>query len=195
MSYIFAFIFLISIFCGILTGKTEEITNSIISESVNAVEIGITLAGGMAFWGGIMKIAEKSGYVNIVARLFKPIIKKLFKDLDENGKAMKAIVMNIVANLLGLGNASTPLGIEAVKRISQEESSANKVTKNMSTFIILNTSCLQILPINIATLRLKFGSQAPFEILPCIIITSLVALVFGLVTVHLFYRLDYTKKR
>lgn len=188
MSKIFSFLFIISISFFLFRGETENLTNIILSESVNAVQIGITLAGGMAFWGGIINIAKKSGYIDIIAKLFTPIIKMIFKSLNSQGKAVKPIVMNIVANLFGLGNAATPLGIEALKEISEEEKSTTKVTKNMAKFIILNTSCVQILPINIATLRMNYGSSSPFEILPCILLTTIISLIFGLLAVESLYK-------
>ena len=183
MKFLFPFIFIASIVFSVFSGRLEQVTNAVLGESLNAAELFITLAASMAFWGGIMKIAEKSGFTNIIARLFKPLAKLLFPNLSTKSKAFKAIVMNLTANLLGLGNAATPLGIEAVKELSKEERSHGYATKNIITFVVMNTASIQLLPVTIATLRLSSGSSSPFDIIPCVIITSLVSVCFGIFAV------------
>lgn len=187
MSYIFTIIFVISIVVGLLFGKSEELTNSIMQSCQDAVSLAIDLAGAMAFWGGIMNIAKKSGLSDLFVKFLSPILKLIFKGLNENGKAFKAVVMNIVANMLGLGNAATPLGIEAVKEMTKEEKSGGKITKNLATFIVLNTASVQLIPVTVGTLRQKYGSQSPFDVTACILIASLFSVVTGVLTVKFLY--------
>ncbi len=187
MSYIFTVIFVISIVVGLFFGKSEELTNSIMQSCQDAVSLAIDLAGAMAFWGGIMNIAKKSGLSDLFVKFLSPILKLIFKGLNENGKAFKAVVMNIVANMLGLGNAATPLGIEAVKEMTKEEKSGGKITKNLATFIVLNTASVQLIPVTVGMLRQKYGSQSPFDVTVCILITSLFSVVTGVLAVKFLY--------
>lgn len=180
MKFIFAFSVIISIIFGFFTNKTQEVTKALMTQSQNAVELSITLMGAMAFWGGIMKIAEKSGFTDVVAKLFRPLAKRLFKGLNLEGKAFKAIVMNLTANLLGLGNAATPLGIQAVKELAREEKSNGFATENMVIFIVMNTASIQLLPITVATLRLAHGAKNPFDILPAVLISSFCSAAVGI---------------
>lgn len=170
----------VSFAAAAVSGKGDELSTSILSSAENAVNLSFTLLGAMAFWGGVMRIAEKSGLVNKVARLFRPLLRLLFKGIDENGEAFGAIVMNVSANLMGLGNAATPLGIKAIKALSQEENACGSATANMVTLVVLNTASLQLLPTTIATLRASYGSSAPLDILPSILFSALCALIVGI---------------
>lgn len=137
-----------------------------------------------------MRVAEKSGITDVIARLFRPVLKHLFKGLDTSGKAFHAICMNITANLLGLGNAATPLGLEAMKRLEEEEGENEVTSRNMVLFVVLNTASITLIPTTAASLRLKHGSAAPMEILPCVLITSVCALISALVIAIIFDRGD-----
>lgn len=170
----------VSLAAAAIAGKGDELSASILSSAENAVSLSFTLLGAMAFWGGVMRIAEKSGLVNKIARLFRPLLRLLFKGIDENGEAFGAIVMNVSANLMGLGNAATPLGIKAMKALSKEENAHEAATANMVTLVVLNTASLQLLPTTIATLRASYGSAAPLDILPSILFSALCALAVGI---------------
>lgn len=129
-----------------------------------------------------MKVAEKSHLTDKLAAAFRPFAKLIFKDLDLNGKAFHAICLNVTANMLGLGNAATPLGIEAMKALETEEKANGTATRNMIVFSVLNTASVTLLPTTAASLRSKHGSAAPMEIFPCVIITSVIALAAGLIS-------------
>lgn len=139
-----------------------------------------------------MRVAEKSKLTNALSALFRPFLKRLFKGLDMNGKAFHAICMNITANLLGLGNAATPLGLEAMRRLEQEEQPGETTSRSMITFIVLNTASITLIPTTAASLRLRHGSSAPMEIFPCVVVSSVCALAAGLISV---YALDGIRKR
>lgn len=171
----------ISFVFSALTGKGDELSTSILSSAESAVSLSLTLLGAMAFWGGVMRVAEKSGLVKLVSRMFRPLLRLLFRGLDENGEAFGAIVMNVAANLMGLGNAATPLGIKAIKALAKEEHADGKATANMIMLVVLNTASLQLLPTTIATLRASYGSVTPLDILPSILFSALCALVVGII--------------
>ena len=179
MKFIFAFLISISFVDGIFNENTNSVSNAAISGCGDAVQLTITLAGSMAFWGGIMRVAQKSGITDFIAKLFKPVARLLFSGLDLNGKAFKAITMNLTANLLGLGNAATPLGIEAVRRLKEEESTENAASDNIVMLVVLNTASIQLLPTTIAAMRLSHGSVSPLDILPAILISSLISVTAG----------------
>ncbi|MBQ8787168.1 MAG: spore maturation protein A [Oscillospiraceae bacterium] len=186
MKWIFAIMLIISAILGAIQNKISEVSSAALNSCVEAVELCIYLTGGMCMWGGIMRVAEKSGVTDVLAKLFRPLLKHLFKGLDTSGKAFHAICMNITANLLGLGNAATPLGLEAMKRLEEEEGESEVTSRNMVLFVVLNTASITLIPTTAASLRLKHGSEAPMEILPCVLITSACALMVGLITAIIF---------
>lgn len=182
IKWIFAAMLIISAILGAVQDNISEVSSAALNSCVEAVELCIYLTGGMCMWGGVMRVAEKSGVTDVLARLFRPLLKHIFKGLDTSGKAFHAICMNITANLLGLGNAATPLGLEAMKRLEEEEGENEITSRNMVLFVVLNTASITLIPTTAASLRLKHGSEAPMEILPCVLITSACALLVGLVT-------------
>ena len=182
MNIIFAAMIILSVICGILNGRSAEVSDAAINSCVEAVELFIFLIGGMCMWGGLMKIAERSHLTDKLAAAFRPFARLIFKDLDLNGKAFHAICLNVTANMLGLGNAATPLGIEAMKALETEEKANGTATRNMIVFSVLNTASITLIPTTAASLRSKHGSAAPMEIFPCVIITSAAALAAGLIS-------------
>lgn len=181
MKYIFTLMILISIAAAALTGNGGSLTEAVLNSPVEAVELCIYLCGGMCFWGGLMRIAERSGLTDIIAGVFAKILGRLFGDLDKNGRAFKAICMNITANLLGLGNAATPLGIEAMQAMKEEEGAAEEATPSMIMFTVLNTASLTLIPSTAMSLRIKYGSDDPAGIMPAIWLTSAAALAAAIV--------------
>lgn len=182
---IFSLLIIVSIAAGFGTGDLKSLTEAVLNEPVNAVELCIYLCGGMCFWGGLMRVAEKSGLTEGLARLFSFILGGLFKDIDKQGRAFKAICMNITANLLGLGNAATPFGIEAMKALAEEEGAGDTATPSMIIFTVINTASLTLIPSTALSLRMKYGSADPLEIVPAVWITSAAALAVS-VTAAIF---------
>jgi len=140
-----------------------------------------------------MRIAEKAGVTSALAKAFSPLLSRLFKGLDTNGKAFHAICMNISANMLGLGNAATPLGIEAVTAMKEEEGCTDTASRNMIIFTVMNTASITLIPSTAASLRLKFGSSSPLDILPAVWITSAAALIASLTAASIPYLGDKEK--
>lgn len=182
-----------SLFASLFPDSGKELSEIIISSPQRAVELTMTLLGTMAFWGGVMNVAEKSGLVKRIAKLFKPLLKRIFIGIDTNGEAFGAIVMNISANLMGLGNAATPLGIKAVTALAKEENTGSTATRNIITLVVINTASIQLLPTTVAALRQAYGSTDSMSILPSVLLTSAIALAMGLVSV--FVAEGYSKTR
>lgn len=195
MNKIFAAMLILSVVCGAATGRIQDVCNAALNSCVEAVELFLYLLGGMCMWGGLMRIAEKAKITDMLSKLFKPFLKHIFKGLDLNGKAFHAICMNITANLLGLGNAATPLGLEAMRRLEEEEQPGNTTSRNMIMFVVLNTASITLIPTTAASLRIKHGSAAPMEILPCVLITSTCALAAGLISAAALDGIKFGRKR
>ena len=180
MKWIFCGMVVLSVLFGALNGRMPQVSNAAISSCAGAVELVLSLTGAMCLWSGVMNVADKAGITRGLAKLFSPVLRVLFKGLPKDAPALKAISMNITANLLGLGNAATPLGIRAMQQLSKENGGSDTASRHMITFVVLNTASLQLIPTTIATLRLNHGSAAPLDILPAILITSAVSLCCGL---------------
>lgn len=180
LNVIWGFIVVLSIFCSIVLGKTENLSNAFVDSAADAMELLMTLAGIMCLWSGLMKIAERSGLNAMIARFFAPLLKKLFPRLDKNSAAFEAICMNISANLLGLGNTATPLGLKAMKELHTMDGSDNTASDEMVIFVVMNTASLQLMPTMLGSLRASYGSTAPFEILVPVWISSACALTVAL---------------
>lgn len=185
---IIVFFMLISIIFSIFNGTTGELSKSLLESSGMAVQTVITLVGTMALWGGAMRVAKSSGFTNKICRIIKYPIKFLFPEIDDNSSAFESISMNISANLLGLGNAATPLGLKAMKELKESNSSRKCITK----LVVLNSASIQLIPVTVATLRLSNGSEAPWDFVPAVLIVSLISLTSGLIMVK---ALNYNKNK
>lgn len=188
LNFVIVFMIAAAVIYGFAVGGIEEVSNAVFQSGEEAVTLTLTLVGSMAIWGGIMRVAQASGLTDKIARLMMPILVRLFKGLDKNSRAMQAIAMNITANLFGLGNAATPLGIEAMKRLEQEEKTGEVASKNMILFAVLNTSSVELIPATVATLRLAYGSREPMIILPCVLLVSLMSVAVCITLVNIFNR-------
>jgi len=172
---------LISVICAVITGRIPQVSDSILKGALESIDLVISLLGMMCFWTGIMKIADKSGLTKSLSRFFSPVLKLLFPDYKTESKAMKSICMNITANLLGLGNAATPMGIAAMKEMQKENSIPGVANNSMVMFVVLNTAALQILPTSMAILRQKHGSPMPLDVIPAVWFASIGALFVGII--------------
>ncbi len=179
MNYVWVIIIIFSFFCAIATGNMSSLSASVISGGTEAVTLVLKLSGIICFWNGLMAIAEKSGLTQIISNLLKPVMKLLFPKLKDE-KAKNAISMNLTANLLGLGNAATPLGLEAMKRLQESSLNKDTATDEMVRFVVLNSAALHLVPTTVALLRHEFGSQNPMEILLPSIVTSFLSVSVGI---------------
>ena len=160
LNYIWFGMMFIAVIVGILTGNIDEVTQAAIDMAKTAVEIAIGLIGIMALWLGTMKIAEESGLIRIIARAIRPITIRLFPDVPEDHPAIGTIILNMAANLLGLGNAATPLGLKAMEELQDLNPEKETATNAMCTFLAINTSSIQlILPATVVALMGAAANQ------------------------------------
>lgn len=187
MNYVWVIMIIFSLIAAFITDNMSELSSTLITSGNDAIELALKLSGVICLWGGLMSIAEKSGLTKIICKILKPILKLLFPKLnDENAK--NAIAMNITANLLGLGNAATPLGLEAMNRLKDHSLIKNTATDEMVRFVVLNTASLQLIPTTIALLRFEYGSKNPMEILLPSLITSFLSIIVGIALTFLLKR-------
>ncbi len=185
INYIWAAMIIISFFAAAINGNINAVTSGALNGAAEAVSLLISLLGIMALWTGLAKIAEKSGLVRIFSKLLRPITKRLFPRLKEGGAAMEKIVMNMVANLLGMGNAATPLGLSAMKELDALRE-GEEASDEMCTFAVLNTASLQLIPSTIISLRHAFGSKNPSIIILPVWLVSTAALLAALISSKIF---------
>ena len=189
MNYIWFFIILISIISAICTGRIDAVVNAILTGAQKAVEIAIYLAGIMAFWLGIMKIAEKSGLIEIIAGAITPVAKFLFPDIPKDNPAVGDIAMNFTANAFGLSNAATPIGIKAMKELQKLNINKESASNDMCTLLAMNTAGFQLVPATVIAILIACGSKNPTEIiLPTLIVTS-IAFISALVIVKVLEKI------
>lgn len=177
----------LSVVCALMTGRLGELSSAVMDGAQTAVELSIFLLGSMCAWLGFLKIAEESGLSRRLARALSPIIGRLFPEYREDEEIQGKISMNLSANLLGLGNAATPLGLAAMKSMA-EKNTTDSPTKGMILFVVMNTASLQLIPVNMAAMRANCGSAAPFSILPQVWITSAASLAVCMVACKLLER-------
>ncbi len=180
MNYLLPLMIIFSLFCAIATGKISELSNSIVTGGTDAISLVIKLTGVICLWNGLTAIAQKSGLTNLMCKLLSPVLNLLFPKLNDK-RAKEAIAMNITANFLGLGNAATPLGLEAMKRMQELNPHHEKATNDMARFVVINSAAIHLVPTTIALLRAEYGSSSPMEILLPSLLTSVTALTIGVI--------------
>ena len=174
MNYIFFILIAISIVAGFFNGTLNSVVNAMLDGCTTAVKIAFSLIGIMAFWLGIMRIAEKSGLVKILSKLIYPIAKHLFKDVKEDSPAIGDITMSITANALGLTNAATPIGLKVMKELQEDNPQKDRATDSMCMFLGMNTAGFQIIPATVIAILAGLGAKNPTEIvLPTLIVTTM----------------------
>ncbi|HEY9059062.1 MAG TPA: nucleoside recognition domain-containing protein [Pseudobacteroides sp.] len=183
LNYIWMGMLLIGFVIGGLNGRLEEVTQAAFNSSKSAVELSIGLLGILCLWTGLMGVAEKSGLLNKIAYLVSPLIRLLFPQIPKKSPAIGAIVMNMAANFLGLGNAATPLGLKAMNELQKHNTSKETASDSMVMFLILNASAIQLVPATIIALRSSAGSTNPAEVIIPIWVASASAAVTGIIAV------------
>ena len=173
INFIWLGLLISGIVVGIATGNIDAVTNAAIESANNAVELSLGLIGVMALWLGIMKIGEEAGLVEKLAKGLKPIMTRLFPDVPADHPAMGAMIMNMAANILGLGNAATPLGLKAMQELQELNPEKDTATDAMVTFLAINTSSITLIPSESIAILVAAGAKNPTEIIgPAIIATT-----------------------
>jgi spore maturation protein A len=189
MNHIWLAIVILAIVLGGINGKIENVTKSAIDAAGSSVTIAIGLIGVMALWLGIMKIAEDSGLMSLLAKIIAPILKRLFPDVPAGHPALASITMNIAANMLGLNNAATPLGLKAMEDLEKLNDHPGTATNAMCTFLTINTAGLQIVPATMIGVMASAGSKDPTAIIGTTIAAACIALIAGIAAVKILEKL------
>lgn len=166
---------IISFVFAIYSGKVLNVSNAVFASAEQTVTLCLSLLGTLCLWNGIMQIAVKTSIIEKLTKFLKPLISFLFPEIKENKKISKEISMNMVANILGLGNASTPLGLKAMESMQKENSSKDKLSNPMAMFILVNTASLQIIPTTVISIRNSLGSENPTKIIIAVWVATVVA--------------------
>ena len=186
LTWIWTSMIVISLIYAILSGNTEALTTAVTQGASSAVSLCIDICGITCLWCGIMKVLEYNGIIKKFAHILSPLINKILPSTLNKPKSTEYIAANISANLLGLGNAATPLGLKAISELYDNSGTA---TNDMCTFTVLNTASIQLIPITVAAVRTANGSSSPFDILPAIWITSLLSVSVGVLTSKLLSKI------
>lgn len=185
MAWIWTGMVAISVIYGLFSGNISAVGTAAMDGAASAVTLCISMAGVICLWSGVMEVMRRGGLSRKLAVLLRPILRRLFKGSANNDAAMEAVSANVSANLLGLGNAATPLGIKA----ASEMKTGDTANDDLCTFVVLNTASIQLIPATVAGIRAAAGAENPFSILPAVWITSIASVTVGLIAAKLFRRI------
>ena len=183
MAWIFSAMIVISVVFGVMNGTMDAVSDAALNGANDAVTLCISLLGVICLWSGVLEIMDRSGLSKKLAALFRPILRKIFPDAANDDATLSAISANISANLLGIGNAATPLGIQAAKRMAQ--GCNGRASDSLCRFIVLNTASIQLIPATLAGVRAACGAPNPFDILPAVWFSSVLSVAAGLIAARI----------
>jgi len=186
MNTIWILLVSVSAIFSIVNGRLEEFTKSIFDAAKTSVEISLFLLGIIALWLGITKIIEESGLIHRLSKSFKPFILRLFKNIPEDHPSITSITLNFLANVFGLGNAATPLGIKAMQDLQTLNKDSETITFEMMLFIVINTASIQFIPFTVIGILSDFGSKNPTAIVLPIILATVLSAIFAVANLYLF---------
>lgn len=175
MSWIWAGCALVSIFCSLFTGRGSELAGAAMTGAQAGVTLAISMAGAICLWTGIGKLMGCIGITDRLSQLLRPVLTRLFPETKTDAALARDLSANICANFLGLGNAATPMGISAARRMAK----GGTATDGLCRLIVLNTASIQLIPANVAAVRVSLGCESPFDILPAVWVTSLASAGLG----------------
>lgn len=184
MSWIWTGMVLLSILCGALSGRGGLLAPAALEGAQAGVTLALSMAGAICLWSGVGRLMEAVGLTETLSRLFRPLLRRVFPSTRQDGALARDLSANICANLLGLGNAATPMGIQAARRLKRGETA----TDEMCRLIVLNTASIQLIPTNVAAVRSALGCAAPFDILPAVWLTSFTSAALGVCAAWLLGR-------
>lgn len=184
MTWLWSGIVVLSVIFGLATGQLDAVSEAALSGASSAVELSLTMAGVLCLWSGVMEIMNVCGISGGLARLFRPLLRRLLPQASRDSETLAAVSANVSANLLGLGNAATPLGIQAARRMAR--GCDGIASDELCLLVVLNTASIQLLPATIASVRAAAGCQTPFDILPAVWMSSALSVAAGLTAARLF---------
>ena len=178
LSWIWGGMVILSLLFGAATGRIDAVSEAALSGAQNAVELSLSMAGVLCLWSGIMEIMRVCGLTGGLARAFRPLMRRLLPEASQDSETLAAVSANVSANLLGLGNAATPLGIRAARRMAR--GCGGVASDELCRLVVLNTASIQLLPTTIASVRAAAGCKTPFDILPAVWLSSVLSVTAGL---------------
>lgn len=188
MSLIWSGMILVSIIFSIIGGCTQAVSAAALDGAAAGITLSLSLAGTLCLWSGLVKVMERAGLMRGLAKVLSPVLRRIFPQTSRDEAAIGYLSANVSANLLGLGNAATPLGIAAVKQMRQL-SGSDEATDEMCRLVVMNTASIQLIPTTVAAVRAARGAAAPFDILPAVWISSLCSVSVGIAVTVLCKRL------
>ena len=189
LNLIWPIFIIISYIYAVLSGTIENVNNAVFEYTETAVKLTLTLLGTMCLWNGLMEIASNTKLINRITKILSPLVNFLFPENKNNKKIHEEISMNIVSNMLGLGNAATPLGLKAMQRMQENNQNKDRLTDDMATFIILNTASIQIIPTTVIGIRMSLGSVHPTKIIFAVWFSTICSAIVGLAVTKLCIKL------
>ena len=189
MNAVFPVLLIFSFVSAVVTGRMSELSSAVIDGAESAVQLLVRLVSMLCLWGGIMEIGEQSGITAMFSKAMYPVVARIFPRLRKEKYVLEAISMNITANVLGLGNAATPLGLEAMRRLQSVNSNTSYASDEMVIFVVMNTAAMHIIPTTVATMRGQYDSADPMEIMPAAFLTSFSALLIAIIAAKIGNRL------
>jgi len=188
LNYIWFALMAIALVVAIFTGKAADVTSASVQSAKTAVEISLGLVGVMTLWLGIMRVAEKAGLVTMLGRLLRPFSRLLFPEVPPDHPAIGAVILSVAANMLGLSNAATPLGIKAMEELQELNPEKETASNAMVTFMVLNTSGIQFIPATIIAVLAAAGSKNPTAVISTTLIATLCGAVAAVTTAKILQR-------
>jgi len=191
INIIWVLMIIIGIVFAMFNGTMDEVNKAIFQGAAEAVTLCIGFISILVFWLGMMRIAQTSGLLDMLANIFRPIIKKIFPDIPDDHPAMGYILSNMIANMFGLGNAATPLGIKAMEELKELNGGKSEASRSMITFLVINTASITIIPTTVLSIRMNYQSTSPAEI----VLPTIIASVFATVCAIFIDRFMYNRKK
>lgn len=187
VNYIWVAMTLIGIVFALVNGTMNQVNEAIFSGAKDAVSLCIGLISILVFWLGMMKIAEDSGLLAKLTSLFRPLIVRLFPDVPKQHPAMGYILSNMIANMFGLGNAATPLGIKAMEQLKELNGGKTEASRSMITFLAINTSSITLIPTTVIAIRMNYNSASPTDIVGPTLIATIISAIGGILIDRYFH--------
>ncbi len=187
MAWIWTGMAAVSVVCGAVYGRMEAVSAAALEGAGQAVRLCLSMAGALCLWTGLMEVMDRCGLSRRLGRLFRPVLRRLLPQASRDPETLAAVTANVSANLLGLGNAATPMGIRAACRMAR--GTEGVASDELCRLVVLNTASIQLLPTTVASIRAACGSAAPLDILPAVWVSSLLSVTAGLAAAKLLERL------
>ena len=186
MTVIWTGMVVLSILCGLATGRGPAVASAAVEGASAAVQLALSIAGMLCLWSGVMEVMRRSGLADGLSRLLAPVLRRLFPQAARDRDTMDSISANVSANLLGLGSAATPLGLEAARRLARR--SPGTASNDLCMLVVCNTASIQLIPTTVASVRAAEGCAAPFDILPAVWLASTLSVGVGITACKIFAR-------